>query len=208
MGLRPFEPNIYKMEYVPQRMAALEVCVHACYAALKRHIDEPTPTSLDLGAVSLGFPESDTLLGIVLDAGLIANRTLLNFVGIKLDNHDLANKEYALTISKFELPPVKVDIAIEILKFQGIPPAEMRRIWIESLRVASSSAAHFTADVAEIHVARMGFAFDATSLLLRAYFFQVLDVPMPESLITEEVRPRLDGDPCWHSVDPSIGLMC
>ncbi|ASL43975.1 hypothetical protein bAD24_I10815 [Burkholderia sp. AD24] len=208
MGLRPFEPNIYKMEYVPQRLAALEVCVHACYAALKRRIDQPTPTCVDFGVVGLGFANPDILLGIALDAGLIANRTLLNFVGIKLDNHDLTNKEYALTISKFELPHVDVDLAIKILESDGIPAAEMRRIWIDSLRVASGSAAHFTANGAEIHVARIGFACYATSLLVREYFFRMLDEAIPESLITEQVRPTLRGDHSWHYVDPSHGLMC
>jgi hypothetical protein len=75
MGLQSFHPNLYLMEYVPQRLAAVEVCVHACYAALKRNSDEPTPASFDLNCSSLQFADQSVC---VLDLKIYQRRAHLD----------------------------------------------------------------------------------------------------------------------------------
>lgn len=205
MGIDSFEPSKYKMEYVPQRLAALEVCVHACYTVLNRTDDNAAPSRIDLGVSTLLFSDTSVLTGIAIDAGLVANRSLLNFVGIKLHDGGLVSESYALTVEKFSLPLVPLSTAKNIL-LPDIPASEMNNIWIESLRTASKSAAHFTENGAMILVARLGFACYATSLLVRKHFYQALNESEPNSIITPEVRPSLDG--CWDYVDPMHGVRC
>ncbi|MBR7989532.1 hypothetical protein KDX04_27250 [Burkholderia cenocepacia] len=201
MGLQSFDASLYKDEYVPQRLARLEVCVHACYAQLKLRADEPTSSALDLGAATLQFADTEILTGIALEAGLMANRTLLNFVGIKLENNGIENKPYALTVAEFGLPFAPLAAACNILTPE-VPAEDMKDIWTESLATASRSSAHFTSVGATIRVARIGFACYATSLLVRQYFYNALGEAAPPSLITPQVRPTTRGDMCWHTVDP------
>ncbi|WP_186159371.1 hypothetical protein [Burkholderia gladioli] len=206
MGLQAFDPSLYREEYVPQRLARLEVCVHACYGQLKLRADAATPSMLDLGAAKLEFADTEILTGIALEAGLMANRTLLNFVGIKLENNGIENKSYALTVAEFGLPFAPLAAASNILA-PDVPANAMKGIWTESLATASRSSAHFTSTGATIRVARIGFACYATSLLVRKYFYDALGEIAPPSLITDQVRPTVLGDPCWHSVDPG-NVLC
>ena len=202
MGIQQFDPKNYRLDYVPQRLAALDVCVLACHSVLSSRVSDPL--ELNFGSSKLSLPDSNLLIGIAIDAGLLANRTLLNFLGIKLSNGSLVNESYALTIEKFSLQLVPLADACKVLE-PMIPAAEMLNIWVEALNTASKSAAHFTDAGATIRVARLGFACYATSKLVRRYFFDATRTPGPDSLVSLEVEPRFGG--VWDSVDPTLNVL-
>lgn len=92
MGISPFDAtdtSNYEIEYIPQRLAALEICVHACYLALCGNLEEYGEEVPVVQRTSPFGPKPVCSLrqfvSIAIDAGLVANRTLLNFVGIKLE---------------------------------------------------------------------------------------------------------------------------
>lgn len=207
MGLQEFDPTNYELDYIPQRLRTLELCVVSCYAMLNGKVDS-TPLHIDLGTSKISEPNLRLFVDTVIDAGLVANRTLLNFIGIKLNNNNLINEEYALTVTKFGLPLTPVADAITILSPPLFSPAlfadELRKIWVEVLNTASKSTAHFTEKGGTIRVARLGFASYATSLVVRKYFYQALGKAEPDTLIEEDIKPKFGG--VWDSVDPTYNV--
>ena len=137
MGLREFDPSLYELDYVPQRLRSLDVCILACFAALNGSVNS-TPLSIDLGCAMLESSDLRVFIDIAIDAGLVANRTLLNFMGIKLDNGGLVNDRYGLTIEEYGLSLTPVSDAINTLSPE-IPSTELGRIWTEALNTASKS---------------------------------------------------------------------
>ena len=202
MGIQSFDSANYRVEYVPQRLASLEACVIACYAVLSAEVQKKA--ELNLGSIKLSLPDSRLFVDIAIDSGLVANRTLLNFLGIKLDNGNLISQSYALTIEKFSLPLVSVADACAILE-PDIPSVEMRRIWLEALSTASKSTAHFTEAGATIRVARLGFACYATSRLVRQKFFDATGTVEPNSIIHSDLIPKFGG--VWDVVDPNLNVL-
>jgi hypothetical protein len=203
MGIQQFDPANYRVEYVPQRLASLEACVIACYTVLSAEVQKQA--ELNMGSIKLSLPDSKLFVDIAIDAGLVANRTLLNFLGLKLDNGQLINQSYALTIEKFSLPLVSVADACTVLEPE-ITSVEMRRIWLEALNTASKSTAHFTEAGATIRVARLGFACYATSKLVRQKFFSATGIVEPDSIIHSDIKPKFGG--VWDVVDPNINVLC
>ena len=203
MGITRFDPTRYTVDYIPQRLRALEVCVLACHAVLSDAVGA-TALDLDLGSSRLQQPDLSLMVGIAIDAGMVANRTLLNFMGLKLDNGQVVSESYALTIEKFSLPLVQMHSACQILA-PGVPPDEMKRIWAEALTAASKSIAHLTEAGGTIRVARLGYACYATAKLLRKEFFQATGAAEPESLIPFAVEPRFGG--VWDAVDPRLNVI-
>ncbi|WP_229008087.1 hypothetical protein [Methylophilus sp. Leaf408] len=203
MGLQQFDPTTYRFEYIPQRIASLETCIIACHTVLSSHVD--MPLDLNFGNTKLSLPDSNLIIGLAIDAGLIANRTLLNFMGLKLSNGSVINESYALTIERFSIPLTPVVDAFKILE-PMIPSTEMHKIWAETLKVASKSAAHFTEDGATIQVARLGFACLATAKLVRHRFFNVTGTPEPHCIIPSDIEPKIGS--IWDAVDPTVNLFC
>jgi hypothetical protein len=203
MGNKQFDPTTYRLEYIPQRLMSLEACVIACHTVLSSQVDNPL--DLDLGSSKLSLPDLSILVGIAIDAGLVANRTLLNFVGIKLDNGTLVNETYGLTIEEFSLPLVPINDACRVLE-PAVPSTQMLQIWVEALKTASKSVAHFTEAGATISVARLGFACMATAELIRRQFFTATSTPGPDSIITPEVKPSFGG--VWNAADPLVNIQC
>jgi len=199
MGLQPFNPTQYEMDYIPQRLRGLEICVLACYAVLSGKANS-SALSIDFGTSRISEPDLRIFVDLAIDAGLIANRTLLNFMGIKLDNNSLVNASQGLTLMKYGLPLTPVADAIEILA-PAVPGAALRVILIEMLSTASKSIAHFTEKGATISVARLGFAGYATSLLVRKWFYQARMATEPLSMIPSHVAPQYGG--VWDAVPPS-----
>ncbi|PLR26326.1 hypothetical protein PZBJ_05945 [Pantoea endophytica] len=205
MGINGFISDKYKMEYIPQRLLSLEACTLACHTILSGK-DKSTPFELDLGSSKLQQPDLSIFIGLALDAGIVANRTLLNFMGLKLDNHDIVNSGYTLNISKFSQPLVPVTDACRILKSNHFSEYEIKDMWIEALTVASKSIAHFTETGATISVAKLGIACYATSKLVRHYFFDAMSENQPQSIITPEIEPKSDS--LWGIVHNHYDRMC
>lgn len=203
MGITRFDSSRYRIDYIPQRLRSLEACVLACHAVLSDAVNT-TPLDLDLGSSKLRQPDLNLIVGIAIDAGLVANRTLLNFMGLKLDNGQLVSASYALTIEKFSLPVVSVPSACRILE-PDVPAAAMASIWVEALNAASKSIAHLTEAGGTIRVARLGYACFATAKLLRKEFFQATSSAEPATLIPSLVEPRFGG--VWDSVDPCLNVI-
>ena len=204
MGLLPFSRSKYEIEYVPQRLRSLDVCVVACHAVLSGTVED-TPSILDFGAGRIELPNLKLMVDLAIDAGLMANRTLLNFVGIKLDNGGLVTKSYALTIKKYGLSLTSVADAAQVLE-PKVPAAMMTSIWVEALSTASNSIAHFTDDGATIRVAQLGYASYATSLLVRSKFYDALGLEAPASLIPIGKEPSSGG--IWDGFDPRLNHVC
>lgn len=205
MGISGFISDKYKMEYVPQKLMSLEVCTLACHSIMSGK-DKSTPLKLDLGSLKIEQPDLGIFIDMALDAGLVANRLLLNFMGIKLKNNDIVNKEYALNITKFSQPLVPVEDACRILKENHFSEYEIKDMWVDSLTVASKSIAHFTEIGATIHVSKLGIACYATSKLVRKYFFDATSTKQPTSIITPEIEPK--GDNLWGKVFEHYDMMC
>ncbi|MGP1716569.1 MAG: hypothetical protein ACTS9Y_05260 [Methylophilus sp.] len=202
MGIKSFQSSHYRLEYIPQKIASLEACIIACHTILSSSVNQPL--DLNFGTTRLSLPDSTLLIEMAIDAGLIANRTLLNFMGLKLANGGLVNESYGLTIEKFSLPLIPVVDACQILE-PAIPMAEMHLIWTETLKVASKSTAHFTETGATIQIARLGFACFATVSLIRKNFFNATGTPAPLSIIPVDLEPKIGG--VWDSVDPSLNYL-
>jgi hypothetical protein len=160
---------------------------------------------IDLGSSQIEQDDLQLFIDLAIDSGLVANRTLLNFMGIKLQNGDLVNENYGLNISEFELSVTDIASAQKILLPQ-IPELEMRNLWVEALSTASKSIAHFTVKGATISVARLGYACFGTAQLVRKDFYAALGKPAPRAILSREVQPRLGT--CWDSVDPNINKFC
>lgn len=96
MGSRAADEVDYRVEYVPQRLRALDACMIACHTILSRVADDQ-PLKVYLGQVVLTNDVARMFVEVALDAGMIANRDLLNCMGIKLDNGNIIDDENALT---------------------------------------------------------------------------------------------------------------
>ena len=204
MGLRAFNDLDYQEKYVPQKLASLEICVAACHSVLSNQVAKGAVT-LDFGSSTMHLANYDILIGIALDAGSVANRTLLNFLGLKLDNGIVEERAYGLTIENFSQPLLNLAVATKVL-LPEIPEIEMKRLWADSLKVGSKSSAHFTADGAEIAVAHLAFACYATSKLVRTHFFQALNLSEPATLLNPKNTPTVMGKE-WGSIDPRSMIM-
>jgi hypothetical protein len=204
MGIQEFDPSKYELDYVPQRLTSLEVCVMACHAMLSDKVAS-TPLRIDLGASKLEYLDLSVFVNLAIDAGLVANRTLMNFVGLKLQEGGLVNDASGLNVTKFGLPLTSPAAAQTIL-MPSIPEAEMRRIWLEALSTASKSIAHFTEKGAIILAARLGYACFATAELVRRDFYAALGKPAPITLLRADVLPR--HGTVWDSVDPRLNVRC
>jgi hypothetical protein len=198
MGIVEFNPSRYRLDYVPQRLRALEVCVLACHSLLSGKADV-TPLVIDLGSSQINQDTLKLFIDLSIDAGLVANRTLLNFMGIKLENGGLSNVEDDVTISHFGLAPVSVSIAEQIL-LPTVPESYMRGLWVRALTTASKSVAHFTERGAVISAAGLGYACYATSKLVRKYFYDALVTEAPIELLNPDVQPK--HGTCWDAVEP------
>ncbi|MCS0016273.1 hypothetical protein [Vibrio parahaemolyticus] len=206
MGIVEFDSSQYTLEYLPQKLRALDACVISCYSVLTRSVQK-NELNIDLDTVQFHQDNIDLFVELAIDAGLIANRVLLNFMGIKLDNSGLTNEKIALNIEAFDLQPIPVSDAVKILEGK-FPASELEKLWVESLSTASRSIAHFTERGSQISVARLGYACYATSLLVRKYFLELkLDADkLPPTIVPSEVIPILGS--VWNSVDPSATRMC
>jgi hypothetical protein len=202
MGLKPFDATNYRIEYIPQRLISLEACVIGCHTVLSNKMH--TPLTLHLGSSTLCQPDLSLFVGLTIDAGLVANRTLLNFLGIKLANGALTNESYALTIENFSLSLVSINDACRVLE-PDVPSPNMRQIWVEALNTASKSVAHLTEAGSTIRVARLGFACFATSRLLRERFFRATSTPEPPTILPADVVPGFGG--VWDAVDPALNVL-
>jgi hypothetical protein len=206
MGITSFTTSnateMYQDVYIPQRLAALEMCVIACYSVLSDKADSTT-LSLNFGSSSLTQLNSNTLTQILMDAGLVANRTLLNFMGVKLENGQLKNIDYALNIESFGLTKIPVATATQI-SLPEIPAVNMEKIWLKALRTASQASAHFTKEGAQTLICEVGFACFATSKLVRQHFYSAKSLTPPSSLIPASMEPKFGG--VWDAVEPQ--LMC
>jgi hypothetical protein len=203
MGIVEFDPTNYRLDYIPQRLRSLEVCVMACHSLLNAMVDV-TPLAINLGSSELKEDNLRLFIDLAMDAGLVANRTLLNFLGIKLANGGLVNIEDGVTISSFGLSLVPVSTAQKIL-LPEIPEFHMQRFWVEALTTASKSIAHFTEKGAVISVARLGFASHATAKLVRAHFYDALGIPAPKTILPPDVEPKFGT--CWDWVDPQLKIV-
>ncbi|WP_415896600.1 hypothetical protein [Neptuniibacter sp. QD57_21] len=206
MGINQFDPSLYTLEYIPQKLRALDACIIACYSVLTRSVED---NELKFNLKETTFHQNDINLFVELaiDAGLIANRTLLNFMGIKLADGGLVNADYALNITEFELSHIEVSEATEILSGQ-LSACNLEDVWVEALSAASKSIAHFTKQGSQIRVARLGYACYATSMLVRKHFLEISDEvgEIPTSILPNEVIPKVGS--VWDNVDPSINLYC
>jgi hypothetical protein len=142
MGIIEFEPSKYRLEYIPQRLISLEFCVMACHSLLTEKVNA-TPLAINLASSEIKGENLMPFIDLTIDAGLVANSSLLNFLGIKLADGGLVNIEDGATVSNFGLPIVPVSTAQKIL-LPEIPEVHMQRIWVEALTTASKSIAHFT----------------------------------------------------------------
>lgn len=202
MGNNVFDAATYEMEYIPQRLAALEVCVLGCHSILSNRVDS-TELNINFGSSVLIKSDLSILVNLALDSGLIANRTLLNFMGIKLSNRNLINAENGLTVSEFHIPLITVEDATTIL-LPEIRQEALKAMWIEALTTASKSVAHFTEQGALIRVARLGYACYGTSKLVRERFYSTRQNVEPETLLTNDVIPVFSS--VWDSVDPQLNV--
>jgi hypothetical protein len=202
MGIKTFDATSYRIDYIPQRLVSLEAWIIACHAVLSNKMQ--TPLTLNLGSSTLRQPDLSLFVGLAIDAGLVANRTLLNFLGIKLANGALTNESYALTIEKFSLALVSIADACRVLE-PDVTPLHMHQIWVEALNTASKSVAHLTEAGSTIRVARLGFACFATSRLLRDRFFSATSTLEPPTILPADVVPRLGG--VWDAVDPALNVI-
>lgn len=202
MGISAFDPNDtsnYDFEYVPHRLAALEICVLSCFHVQAGELasagNAPAPTvELKNAFRSRALCSIDQFAGISIDAGLVALRTLLNFLGIKLDNNMLTAKKYAHTVEDHGLPLISVADATSILE-PTVQAAKLEAIMLEALQAASKASAHFTQAGATIPVDRLGWACYAVSLLIRLYYFDAKGLTQPATLIPDNA----DANPKnWH----------
>ncbi|UTV80952.1 hypothetical protein MQE22_13225 [Acidithiobacillus sp. YTS05] len=187
MGHNSFTKNQFALEYIPHRLAALELCVLACDSVLMKG-PRPESFSINIGILEIQGQKSDPVLGALIDSGIMAIRSVLNFLGIKLNNGTLVNASYALTIESFDLPLVPLNKAISILS-PKLEPDTLKNIWIEALITASKSTAHFTEGGGTIIVNRLAYAAYAASLLLRKHFFEATGTPKPDCLIPDLYIP-------------------
>lgn len=194
MGILAFDPNntqTYDFEYVPHRLAALELCVLSAFYVQAEYPaidgDMPIP-SVELKTILRTRPicSLDQFVGISIDAGLVALRTLLNFLGIKLDNHALTEKKYAHTIQDHGLSLISVANATSILE-PTLAAVELEAMMLEALQTASKSLAHFTDEGATISIDRLGWACYAVSLLIRRHYFDAKGLPQPVTLIPNDM---------------------
>ena len=197
MGHVAFNKNKFTLEYIPHRLAALELCVTACDAVLCRG-PRSDPFELKLGLITLEGSKFDPVVGMMLDSGLMAIRSILNFLGIKLDNGQLINQSYALTIERYNLPLVPLQTALSVLS-PDIDENTLSEIWVEALTTASKATAHFTESGGAILVNRLAYAAYATSLALRKHFFQATNTLEPTCLIPEFCIPDYSPNPNVNS---------
>jgi hypothetical protein len=212
MGLSPFDPTDttnYEIDYIPQRLGTLEVCVHACYLVISGRVtadgnaEQILQITSPFQPVPLCSPKQ--FVGIAIDAGLVANRTLLNFLGIKLDNGTLTEKSSALTVEKFGLALTPLSDATSIL-LPDTSADSLKNIWIEALTTASKSSAHFTAIGGKISVRRLGYACYATSLLVRQYFYKTQNKSEPPSYLPKYAVPQEMS--IWNNITDGSDVMC
>lgn len=204
MGIQPLSISrtIYEIDYIPQKLGALESCVLACFSILNSKY-----SGIDELAVGSQILKGDALRlfqELAIDAGLISNRLLLNFAEIKLDNGTLVSHKNGVTLSDFGLGSVPIADATSMLRGIGIPAVELHKIWVRVLTTASKALAHFTEQGATVQVEHLGFGSYATSLLIRKYFYDALRKPQPPQLLGTEVVPRLEG--VWLGIEPPIIL--
>lgn len=213
MGISPFDPtdtSIYEIDYIPQRLAALEICVHVCYLVISGRL---TSSEFDDRMVQVTSPKLSSIpicsprqfIDLAIDSGLVANRTLLNFVGIKLDNGTLVEKSYALTVEKFGGGLVSLDDATNIL-VSVISADDLKDMWVEALTTASKSSAHFTELGAKVSIKRLGYACFATSLLIRKVFYKNQNRELPKTYLPEYAVPKKIG--VWSNISDGSDIMC
>lgn len=213
MGISAFDStntDNYDLQYVPQRLTALELCVLSCFyvqtgelvergnrpkTAVKRDDHVFTPRRIC---------DIDQFIGISIDAGLVALRTLLNFLGIKLDNHALTAQKYAHTVEEHGLPLITVAQATSVLE-PTMLASKLEPMMLESLQTASKSSAHFTDTGALVAVDRLGWACYAVSVLIRRHYFDAKGLAQPETLLPDNA----DANPKnWHRLDGPEYMMC
>lgn len=209
MGISAFDPvdtSNYDFQYVPHRLAALELCVVSCYRILSGALllEEQYKPKVDLATPFGHKPlcSIEQFVGISIDAGLVALRTLLNFLGIKLDNNTLNEKKYAHTVDEHGLSLISVATACAVLE-PIVTSTDLKAMLIEGLQTASKSSAHFTADGATISVERLGYACYATSLLIRQHYFDAKGLPQPAKCIPMEAKPDY-----WSGLKDPDDRMC
>lgn len=204
LGVLEFDPFKYRLDYIPQRLRSLEVCVIACHSLISEMVDV-TPLAINLGSSEIKEDNLKLFVDLAIDAGLVANRSLLNFLGIKLADRGLVNMDDGITLSSFGLSLLPAATAKRVLTPE-IPEDYMQTFWVEALTTASKSIAHFTEKGAIISAARLGFACYATGKLVREHFYDALGKPAPKTLLTPEVQPKLGTR--WNWVDPQSQYVC
>jgi len=213
MGISAFDSSNtdnYDLQYVPQRLTALELCVLSCYYVQTGELvvgaDRPktTVTRDDHCFTPKRICDIDHFIGISIDAGLVALRTLLNFLGIKLDNHALTEQATAHTVQQHGLPLITVAQATSILG-ATLSAAQLGPMMLAALQTASKSSAHFTDAGATVAVERLGWACYAVSLLIRRHYFDAKGLAQPETLIPDDA----DANPKnWHRMEGPEAMMC
>ncbi len=205
MGIRQFaiSQTEYELDYIPQKLRTLELCVLACSSILNEKY-APGTEDLTIGGQIVKGDALRLLRDLAIDAGLISNRLLLNFVEIKLDSGGLINQKTGVSLSDFGLGPVPVAVATQALRSLGVPADALRKIWVHVLTTASKALAHFTDQGASVRVEHLGFGSYATSLIVRSHFFDALGKAQPPSLLGPDATPRLDGH--WLGIEPPVIL--
>ena len=213
MGISAFDPTDtrnYDFEYVPRRLSALEMCVLSCYYVQSGEliVDEGRPKTAVMRNNHVFTPrricDIDHFIGISIDAGLVALRTLLNFLGIKLDNHALTEQATAHTVQQHGLPLITVAQATSVLE-PTMPASKLAQMMLESLQTASKSSAHFTDAGALVAVDHLGWACYAVSILIRHHYFDAKGLAQPETLLPDDA----DANPKnWHRMDGPESMMC
>lgn len=193
----------YELDYIPQKLRALELCILACSSILKEKY-APGTEELTIGGQVLKGDALRLFRDLAVDAGLISNRLLLNFAEIKLDNGGIINQKSGVSLSDFGLAPVPVAVATQVLKGVLVPAAELGKIWVHVLTTASKASAHFTDKGATVQVEYLGFSSYATSLIVRTHFYDALGKTQPPSLLDPDATPRLEG--YWLGIEPPIIL--
>jgi hypothetical protein len=213
MGISAFDSSNtdnYDLQYVPHRLTALELCVLSCYYVQAGELvdigDRPKTmvTREDHCFTPIRICDIDHFIGISIDAGLVALRTLLNFLGIKLDNQTLTEQAYAHTVQQHGLPLITVAQATSILG-TAQPATQLGPMMLEALQTASKASAHFTDAGSTVAVERLGWACYAVSLLIRRHYFDAKELAQPKTLIPDDA----DSNPKnWHRMEGPGSMIC
>lgn len=160
---------------IPSLLRRLDFALYACWVVIEdKHTDS---VKLRMGSKEISFPSSQFFVDSMLDAGCLASRKLLHFLGIGVSQGSLAaHSGRTGDIKITEWPGGQLSSPLDATKvlLPDFSEEEITACFLKALRMADKAIAHLTSHtVAESkpNIIQLGVCFWAVRRLIEQLFY-------------------------------------